>query len=83
MFAVAVHCGVVDVHCVHKLHASVIPKYHLLMHDDPIIKGYILHIYVCGVILVLQRSSEWLTEESLFTSGAKVCPHNAKVCLHF
>ena len=41
MFAVAVHCGVVDVHCVHKLHASVIPKYHLLMHDDSIIKGYI------------------------------------------
>ena len=80
MIAVAAHCGVVDVHCVHKLHASVIPQYHLLMYDDPIIKVY---IYVRGVILVFQRSSEWLTEESLFTSGATVCPHNAKVCLHF
>ncbi len=38
-------------------------------------------VFVCVPLeLYMQRSQEWLTEETLFVSGAAVCPLNAKVC---
>ena len=36
-------------------------------------------VLICSKSFAFQRSSEWLTEKSLFTSGARICPHNAKV----
>lgn len=44
------------------------------------------YVHVCVPIIIYlyasyphQRSAEWLTEETLYSSGVSVCPLNAKV----
>lgn len=53
------------------------------------LKPWLLHTYkwalmLCFVCLLLrtrERASQWLSEDSLFTSALKVCPNNAKVLM--
>ncbi|XP_014787352.1 protein O-mannosyl-transferase TMTC4 [Octopus bimaculoides] len=44
-----------------------------------VVTSLLIFLVVINIYRSVQRSSEWQTEFQLFTSGAKVCPLNAKI----
>ncbi|XP_017472263.1 PREDICTED: transmembrane and TPR repeat-containing protein CG5038 isoform X1 [Rhagoletis zephyria] len=44
-----------------------------------IFKWMVMLLYACLLLRTRERSTQWLSEDRLFTSALKVCPNNAKV----
>ncbi|XP_055389072.1 protein O-mannosyl-transferase TMTC4 [Condylostylus longicornis] len=65
-------------YCLLIVHGFINLEHHL-KNCKMILKIFGLFILIVLIIRTRQRAAEWMTENTLFVSGLKVCPDNAKI----